>query len=65
MLEHAERGELRLVIESSNLTPALKTPAGRRVAMGMLSRPVPIWVPMGMLGAFVTMVMMRRRATSD
>ena len=32
---------------------------------GMLSRPVPIWVPLGMLGAFLTTVMMRRRATSE
>jgi predicted unusual protein kinase regulating ubiquinone biosynthesis (AarF/ABC1/UbiB family) len=65
VLEHAERGELRLVIESANLSPALKTRAGRRVAINMLSRPVPVWVPLGMLGAFVTTVMMRRRASSD
>ncbi|MFI5274938.1 MAG: ABC1 kinase family protein [Ktedonobacterales bacterium] len=65
VLEHAERGELRLVIESANLSPALKTRAGRRVALNVLSRPVPIWVPLGMLGAFLTTLMMRRRATSD
>ncbi len=65
VLEHAERGELRIVIESATLSPALKTRAGRRVAIGALNRPVPIWVPLGMLGAFVTTVMMRRRATSD
>jgi predicted unusual protein kinase regulating ubiquinone biosynthesis (AarF/ABC1/UbiB family) len=65
VLEHAERGELRIVIESANLSPALKTRAGRHVAIDVLRRPVPIWVPLGMLGAFVTTAMMRRRATSD
>jgi predicted unusual protein kinase regulating ubiquinone biosynthesis (AarF/ABC1/UbiB family) len=65
VLEHAERGELRLVIESPNFAPALRTHAGRRVAVRLLNRPVPIWVPLSMLGAFLTAVMMRRRTTSD
>jgi hypothetical protein len=61
VLEHAERGELRLVIESATLTPAIRTRAGRRVAAGLLRRPVPVWVPLGMLGAFLATLMMRRR----
>jgi predicted unusual protein kinase regulating ubiquinone biosynthesis (AarF/ABC1/UbiB family) len=65
VLEHAERGELRLVIESANLSPALKTRAGRRVAINLLNRPVPVWVPLGMVGAFVTAVMMRRRGAGE
>ncbi len=64
VLEHAERGELRLVIESATLTPAIKTHAGRRLAVGMLRRPVPAWVPVGMLGAFVATWMLRRRSGS-
>lgn len=66
VLEHAERGELRLVIESATLTPAINTRAGRRVATGLLRRPVPLWVPLGMLGAVAATRMMRRRSgTAD
>ncbi len=65
VLDHAERGELRLVIESASFSPTLKTRAGRRLAANMLNRPVPIWIPLGMLGAILTTLMMRRRATSD
>lgn len=62
VLEHAERGELRLVIQSATLAPAIKTRGGRRVAGGTLRRPVPLWVPLGMLGAFAATWMMRRRS---
>ncbi|HKB47187.1 MAG TPA: AarF/UbiB family protein, partial [Ktedonobacterales bacterium] len=65
VLEHAERGELRLIIESANLSPALKTRAGRRVAINLLNRPVPVWVPLGMVGAFVTAIMMRKRGAGE
>jgi predicted unusual protein kinase regulating ubiquinone biosynthesis (AarF/ABC1/UbiB family) len=65
VLEHAERGELRLIIESARFGPSLKTRAGRRGAINLLNRPVPVWVPLGMVGAFVTAVMMRRRGAGE
>lgn len=61
VLERAERGDLRLIIESPSLNPDLRTPVGRKVATHMLNRPVPVWVPMSMAGAVVLLLVARRR----
>lgn len=61
VLERAERGDLRLIIESPSLDPRLRARVGGRVATGVLNRPVPVWVPLSLAGAFVVTMVMRRR----
>lgn len=61
VLERAERGDLRLIIESPSLDPRLRARVGGRVASSVLNRPVPIWVPLSLAGAFVVTMVMRRR----
>jgi predicted unusual protein kinase regulating ubiquinone biosynthesis (AarF/ABC1/UbiB family) len=61
VLERAERGDLRLIIESPSLDPQLRNRVGRRVATNMLNKPVPVWVPVSMAGALVVLLAARRR----
>ncbi len=61
VLERAERGDLRLVIESPQLDPELRFRTGRRAAVSVLSQPVPAWVPVGIAGLLAAVVLMRRR----
>src|SRR5262249_6847380 len=53
VLEHAERGELRLIIESTHFGSPAKARAGHRAASSLLNRPVPAWVPLGMMGGIL------------
>lgn len=60
VLTHAERGDLRLIIESPTLNPQLRR-RSRFVAPGMLRTPVPAWIPLGIVGAYLFSIVMRRR----
>lgn len=60
VLTHAERGDLRLIIESPTLNPQLRR-RSRFVPTSMLRRPVPAWIPLGIVGAYLLGVFMRRR----
>jgi predicted unusual protein kinase regulating ubiquinone biosynthesis (AarF/ABC1/UbiB family) len=64
VLTHAERGDLRLIIESPTFDPRLRR-RSRFVAPSMLRRPVPAWVPLGIIGAYVFGVVMRRHGPGD
>jgi predicted unusual protein kinase regulating ubiquinone biosynthesis (AarF/ABC1/UbiB family) len=62
ILEHAEKGELRIVLEA----PALTNPRRRRliergVLRGLLARPTPAWVPLGLGGLLALLWLGRRR----
>jgi predicted unusual protein kinase regulating ubiquinone biosynthesis (AarF/ABC1/UbiB family) len=61
VLERAERGDLRLIIESPHFDPELRARNGRRAATTVLNRPVPAWVPLGIAGLLALTVVMRRR----
>jgi predicted unusual protein kinase regulating ubiquinone biosynthesis (AarF/ABC1/UbiB family) len=61
VLERAERGDLRLIIESPALDPRLRRRLRRETASGLLSRPVPAWVPLGLIGALWLTITVRRR----
>lgn len=62
VLERAERGELHIVVESVDLTPRARGHIRRGVAARVLGRPVPIWMPLSLLGAFaLTRLIPRRR----
>ena len=64
VLAHAERGDLRLIIESPTLDPQLRRRT-RFVATSMLRRPVPAWIPLGIIGAYLIGLVMRRRGASE
>lgn len=64
VLTHAERGDLRLIIESPALDPRLRR-RSRFVATSMLRRPVPAWIPLGIVGAYLFGALMRRRGPSE
>ncbi len=61
VLDHAEKGELRIIIESPSWTPGLRTRDGHKVPTNVWNRPVPAWVPLGVGVAFVIAFSMRRR----
>ena len=65
VLARAERGDLRLIIESADFSPRLRKRVGRRVATNALSRPVPAWVPVGIVGAFIVTLFLRRRTANE
>jgi predicted unusual protein kinase regulating ubiquinone biosynthesis (AarF/ABC1/UbiB family) len=65
VLERAERGDLRLIIESPHLDPELRLRTGRRAAVSILNRPVPAWVPVGIAGLLALTVVMRRRQVGE
>lgn len=61
VLERAERGDLRLIIESPTLLdPRTRVRIGHRVATNVLNRPVPVWVPLGLASVFVVTMVVRR-----
>jgi len=61
VLERAERGDLRLIIESPTLDPRLRRRIRREMASGLLNRPVPAWVPLGLVGVLWLTIVARRR----
>jgi predicted unusual protein kinase regulating ubiquinone biosynthesis (AarF/ABC1/UbiB family) len=61
VLERAERGDLRLIIESPHFDPELRLRRGTRVASSVLNRPVPAWVPAGIAGVLALVLLVRRR----
>jgi predicted unusual protein kinase regulating ubiquinone biosynthesis (AarF/ABC1/UbiB family) len=61
VLERAERGDLRLIIESPHFDPELRLRRGTRVATSVLNRPVPAWVPAGIAGVLALVLLVRRR----
>jgi predicted unusual protein kinase regulating ubiquinone biosynthesis (AarF/ABC1/UbiB family) len=63
VLERAERGELRLIVESPYFDPELRTGSNRRAVRPLLSRPVPAWLPVTIAGIFALTLMVRRRGT--
>ena len=64
VLERAERGELNVVVRGADLTPAARARSTQRVTRRLLARPVPLWLPLGVLGALsVTRLILR--ATSS
>jgi len=61
ILDKVERGELHVVVESAAAARARRRGV-RAVVTGMFNRPVPIWLPLGLIGAFgVTQIIWRRR----
>lgn len=64
VLERAERGDLRLIIESpSLLDPQNRVRVGKRVATNVLNRPVPVWLPLSLASAVIVTMVVRRRDT--
>jgi predicted unusual protein kinase regulating ubiquinone biosynthesis (AarF/ABC1/UbiB family) len=64
VLERMERGELRMIIESPHLNPDLRRRGVPR-ARAALSRPVPVWVPLGLAGVAALAIVLWRREASD
>jgi hypothetical protein len=65
VLEHAERGELRLIIESTHFGASAPARAGQRVGAGLLNRQVPAWVPLGVMGLALAAMFVRRRGARE
>src|SRR5262249_52530343 len=63
VLERAERGDLRLIVESPYFDPELRTRPNRRLARGLLNRPVPAWLPASIAGLLALTLLVRRRGT--
>lgn len=61
VLARAERGDLRLIVESPDLNPPQGLRIRRRFAVRMLNRPVPAWIPLSMVAAIVVSLLSRRR----
>jgi predicted unusual protein kinase regulating ubiquinone biosynthesis (AarF/ABC1/UbiB family) len=60
VLERAERGELHIVVESANFNSRTRRRTVRRLVRGGLNRPVPMWMPLGLIGAFALTRLVRR-----
>ena len=65
VLARAERGDLRLIIESATFSRRQRMRKSRRAASNALTRPVPAWVPLGIVGAFVATLLLRRLTTDE
>jgi predicted unusual protein kinase regulating ubiquinone biosynthesis (AarF/ABC1/UbiB family) len=65
VLEHAERGELRLIIEGTHFGAPVSARAGQRAAAGLLNRQVPAWVPLGVMGLALAAMFVRRRGARE
>jgi predicted unusual protein kinase regulating ubiquinone biosynthesis (AarF/ABC1/UbiB family) len=61
VLARAERGDMHFILESADLNPRHRRRTGRRIARGLLNQPVPVWVPLGLLGGIAASQMLRRR----
>ena len=59
VLTHAERGDLRLIIESPTFDPQLRR-RSRFAPTSALRRPVPAWIPLGIAGAYLMAIVLRR-----
>jgi predicted unusual protein kinase regulating ubiquinone biosynthesis (AarF/ABC1/UbiB family) len=60
VLERAERGELHFVVESAAVARVRKR-RSRRAMAGLINRPVPMWLPLGLVGAYaVTRLLWRQ-----
>ncbi|HEV7127405.1 MAG TPA: AarF/UbiB family protein [Ktedonobacterales bacterium] len=60
VLELAERGELHLTDASTPRARGRGVRPARRPVAGVLSRPVPVWVPVSLVGAFALTQLVRR-----
>jgi predicted unusual protein kinase regulating ubiquinone biosynthesis (AarF/ABC1/UbiB family) len=60
VLARAEHGELRVIVESADLNPRLRQRRNGRLAGSVLNRPVPLWVPLGLVGGFAALRVLRR-----
>ncbi|MGZ6319907.1 MAG: ABC1 kinase family protein [Ktedonobacterales bacterium] len=65
LLARAERGELRVVVESATFNRRLRMRKTQRAASNAFNRPVPAWVPLGIAGAFVVTLFLRRRTANE
>lgn len=63
VLERAERGELHLVIESADLNLRGRRQPNARGVRGWLSRPIPIWLPVGLVGVYGVFRFLARQTT--
>ncbi len=61
VMDRIERGELRLVIENSEVTPLGRERLNARIASRTLNRPVPAWVPIALAGVAAAALTMWRR----
>src|SRR5262249_22143564 len=61
LLERVERGELHVVVESAAAVRVRKR-RGRRTMLWVFNRPIPMWLPLGLLGAYgLTRLFWRRQ----
>lgn len=65
VLARAERGDLRLIIESATLNRRLRVRTRQRVATNTLNQPVPAWVPLSLACAFIATLLLRRRPANE
>lgn len=65
VLQRVESGELRLVIDSSNGASSVQHHAARTIASRTINRPVPAWVPLGMVGAAAAVAVTMWRRTNN
>jgi predicted unusual protein kinase regulating ubiquinone biosynthesis (AarF/ABC1/UbiB family) len=63
VLEHVERGDLRLVIDSPDLSVHTRSRFSRPFALRALRRQVPLWVPLGVAAATAGTIALWRRTT--
>jgi predicted unusual protein kinase regulating ubiquinone biosynthesis (AarF/ABC1/UbiB family) len=66
VLDRVEQGDLRLVLDSSDLDPRLRSRASGRLSTRALNRSVPVWVPLGLAGvAAVALAIWQRGASPN
>jgi predicted unusual protein kinase regulating ubiquinone biosynthesis (AarF/ABC1/UbiB family) len=64
VLEHVERGDLRLIIDSPDLNVHTRSRFARPFALRALRRQVPLWVPLGAAVTTAGIITLWRRATA-
>jgi predicted unusual protein kinase regulating ubiquinone biosynthesis (AarF/ABC1/UbiB family) len=65
VLERAERGDLHLVIQNTDPSPTDRAQAGKRASRRGLNRPVPLWMPLSLLGLGALTWLIQRRPPSS